>query len=361
MDEVLADGELPRPGPDRHIGDVACSVSRSTWAAERRRIERSSYWISPAGRHSRWRSRAFDIALRVFAWSARLVGISSRGLSNVLTPHLVELRLSFPTLPAAFDGFRILHLTDTHLDALPELAGVGARILHGLVVDLLVHTGDVLAVAGNSLNRAVEPLGELLGGVIVNGRRLAILGNHDPAEMAEALETAGFEVLINGSTTITRQREQIVIIGLDDVHHFYTDAAAAALRGGGSDFRIALVHSPEVADYASAAGIQLYLCGHTHGGQICLPGNRPLVTHLKRCRHAAKGLWREDNLIGYTSSGLGVTGALLRYYCPSEMTVVTLRRGPLGTSRHIQHRNTSLSIDGSGPPTGPRSGSVSET
>jgi hypothetical protein len=118
---------------------------------------------------------------------------------------LVELNLSFPTLPPALNGFRILQITDTHLDALPELATVGAQMLDGLVVDLLVHTGDVLAIAGRPLSLGAEPLGELLARVTVRGRRLAILGNHDPAEMAAALEAAGFEVLLNGSTVIKRE------------------------------------------------------------------------------------------------------------------------------------------------------------
>src|SRR5580704_10781239 len=145
-----------------------------------------------------------------------------------------------------------------------------------------------------------------------NGQRFAVLGNHDPSDMAEALEAAGFEVLINRSATIERQGERIVLIGLDDVHHFYTDAASAALLGGGTDFRIALVHSAEVADHASAAGIELYLCGHTHGGQICLPGSRPLITHLLRCGYGSVGLWRDENMIGYTNSGLGVGDIPLR-------------------------------------------------
>src|SRR5580704_3178088 len=171
-----------------------------------------------------------------------------------------------------------------------------------------------------------------------NGQRFAVLGNHDPSDMAEALEAAGFEVLINRSATIERQGERIVLIGLDDVHHFYTDAASAALLGGGTDFRIALVHSAEIADHASAAGIDLYLCGHTHGGQICLPGSRPLVTHLRRCRHAARGLWREGELTGYTSSGLGASGPLLRFNCPPEIGIITLRRGSLAAERQVRDR-----------------------
>jgi predicted MPP superfamily phosphohydrolase len=311
---------------------------RSTWMKERQAIEQSSYWVSPAGRHSRWRSRAFDIALEAFAWAVSLAGLSSRGRRNVLSPRLIDLHLTFPKLPEPFDGFRILHLTDTHLDAVPELAMVAAQMLDGLVVDLLVHTGDVLAIANNPLERAIKPLSELLAGVTVRGRRLAVLGNHDPIEMTEALEAANFEVLINRSTAIERHGERIVLIGLDDVHHFYTAAASAALRGGGTGFRIALVHSPEVADQANTAGVELYLCGHTHGGQICLPDNRPLVTHLKRCRHAARGLWSEGELTGYTSSGLGATGAPLRFNCPPEITVITLRRGALAAERQVPHR-----------------------
>jgi predicted MPP superfamily phosphohydrolase len=86
------------------------------------------------------------------------------------------------------------------------------------------------------------------------------------------------------------------------------------------------VHSAEVADDADAAGYALYLCGHTHGGQICLPGGRPLVTHLKRCRHAASGLWRQGRMVGYTSRGLGVSDLPMRFNTRGEVVVITLRR-----------------------------------
>jgi hypothetical protein len=168
----------------------------------------------------------------------------------------------------------------------------------------------------------------MLAGVRVRDRRFAVLGNHDPATMADALEAEGFEVLLNRSAAVERNGEQLWVTGLDDVHSFYTEAARTALSEAATGFRIALVHSAEVADYASAAGIALYLCGHTHGGQICLPDGRPLITQLKRCRHGASGLWRDGAMLGYTSRGLGVSGAPMRFNCPSEMTLLTLRRGP---------------------------------
>jgi uncharacterized protein len=301
-------------------------ASQEAWAAERERIERGRFWVSPMGRRPRWRSQALSLAIQGFAVGVRLGGLYGRGRRNALSPRLIELDLAFPTLPASFDGYRILHLSDTHLDALPELATIAGAMLEGVTVDLVALTGDILARHRASPLLATGPLVRMLSGVNVRDRRLAILGNHDPATMADALEAEGFEVLLNRSVALERGGERIVVTGLDDVHCFYTEAARAALCGRTADFRIALIHSAEMADHASAAGVALYLCGHTHGGQICLPDGRPLITHLKRCRHGARGLWRDGEMVGYTSRGLGISGPALRFNCPSEMTLLTLRR-----------------------------------
>lgn len=298
------------------------------WETERRRIEDSEYWVSPAGRRRRWRSTAFRVGLMLFNGTMRMCGLYARGRRNALAPRLVELTLHFPTLPQAFDGYRILHLTDTHLDALPELADVAREMLSGVEVDALALTGDVLGDQRASLAAATVPLACVLEPVSVREHRLAVLGNHDPATMADALEQLGFEVLLNRSIEVERGDDRVVFIGLDDVHSFYTDRARIALSDpGASGFRIALIHSPEMADYASVAGVALYLCGHTHGGQVCLPHGRPLVTQLTRCRRASRGLWRCGATTGYTSSGLGTSWPPLRYNSRGEMTVITLRVG----------------------------------
>ena len=193
-------------------------------------------------------------------------------------------------------------------------------------VDLLAVTGDVHGNHRAPIARSVGLLAEALEGVRVRDHRVAVLGNHDPVAMVDALQRKGFEVLINRSLLLQRAGEMLRITGLDDVHCFYTEAARAALDDHAGEFRIALVHSAEVADYADEAGYALYLCGHTHGGQICLPGGKPLVTQLKRCRHAARGLWREGSMAGYTSCGLGVSGLPIRFNCRGEVAVITLRR-----------------------------------
>lgn len=313
---------------DVNIGrsDELRRAVRDAWAAERRRIERSRYWVSPEGRRTRWESYAFSAALGVFMLGARVVRFYEHGRRNALSPELIELDLSFPSMPAAFDGYRILHVTDTHLDVLPELAGVARQMLLGVEVDLLALTGDVLGRHSAPVEAATRPLAEALDGLRVRDRRLAVLGNHDPVEMADALDALGFEVLINESVTVERRGDRMRVTGLDDVHSFYTEAAHRTLLDASSDFRIALVHSPEMADHAAQARVALYLCGHTHGGQVCLPGGRALLTRLTRCRHAASGLWQEGAMQGYTSRGLGSSWPPLRYNCRGDMTLITLRQ-----------------------------------
>ena len=87
-----------------------------------------------------------------------------------------------------------------------------------------------------------------------------------------------------------------------------------------------LIHSAELADVAADAGFSLYLAGHTHGGQICLPGGIPIITHMSCHRHYASGLWRHGSMIGYTTTGIGVSGLPVRFNTRGEAVLITLRR-----------------------------------
>ena len=107
----------------------------------------------------------------------------------------------------------------------------------------------------------------------------------------------------------------------------YTDAARAALETAPDGFKIALIHAAELADIAANAGFSLYLAGHTHGGQVCLPGGRPIITHLGRHRRYASGLWRHGSMTGYTTTGIGVSGLPVRFNSRGEVVLITLRRG----------------------------------
>ena len=296
------------------------------WTERRRAIERSAHWINRGGRRPRWRKLPFRFAVAAAGHVLRATPLHRRGLRNALDIRCLAFDIVLAGLPAPFDGYRILHVSDTHLDNLPELAGVARRLLEGVEVDILAFTGDVHGHPDAPVERSAALLRHALEPVVVRGPRLAILGNHDPVDMADLLAAAGFEVLLNRSIVLDRGEAHLRVTGLDDVHSFFTEKALAALDDHAGEFRIALVHSAEVADDAARAGYALYLCGHTHGGQICLPSGRPVLTHLHRCRHAAQGLWREGDMIGYTSQGLGVSDLPLRFHSRGGVAVITLRR-----------------------------------
>ncbi len=306
---------------------LSSGSAREIWAERRRAMERSGHSANPDGRHGGWQTHALHAAVYGFSWGTRLAGLYGRGRRNALSPHLVEREFTFFDLPSAFDGYRILQITDPHFDCLPELAGIARRLISGISVDLIAVTGDIHGLARAPVARSALPLAELLTVAKVRDRIVAVLGNHDPASMAEALEHVGVTTLINESLVIERDSDRLVLTGLDDVHRFYTPAAKQALADAPDGFRVALVHSAEIADHAAAAGFGLYLCGHTHGGQICWPNGRSIITRLRRCDFGAQGEWRAGAMIGYTSNGLGVGEVPLRFNCRGEIAVITLRRG----------------------------------
>ncbi|MFI5020061.1 MAG: metallophosphoesterase [Alphaproteobacteria bacterium] len=324
---------LELPAQPRKIAaraDTAHALNFAAWQETRLAMERSGIRRSPRGPISRWKLLLFHSATQVFGVCVRWLGLQPRGVLNARAIELSTVELAWPNLPPAFSGYRILQLSDTHFEALPALAGDARRLLDGLEVDLIVLTGDFRTLTHGSFERDVESLGPLLAAVKSRDGVLAVLGNHDPASIVAALEVLNITVLTNDSIALERGRERVVVTGLDDVHHFYTESARQALIRGSDDFKIALVHSPEVADLAAEAGYALYLCGHTHGGQVCLPGGHPIVTHLTRHRFAAAGRWQFGQMTGYTSRGLGVSRPPVRFNCRGEAALITLRRQSSG-------------------------------
>jgi predicted MPP superfamily phosphohydrolase len=193
-------------------------------------------------------------------------------------------------------------------------------------VDLSVWTGDYRwRVHGEHLQ--VRPaVARIAGAISATDGHYATLGNHDPVAMADLLESLGLRVLANETISIRRGSASLHITGLDDVHYFYSDMAATALASAPAGFKIALVHSPEAAPLAADAGYALYLCGHTHGGQVCLPGGLPILTNSALHWRHARGLWRRGRMIGYTSNGAGTSGLPVRFFSRGEVTLLTLRR-----------------------------------
>jgi predicted MPP superfamily phosphohydrolase len=299
--------------------------------AERRRAwrqHRDDMEARSQGR--RWRGHLRS-GLYGLAWHThnvlRPTGAFRWGASRALMLELVQMSASFPDLPAAFDGYRILHLTDLHLDNIEDTAAVAAERIADIKHDLCVITGDIR----DNIHAPLAPLIRRLETIVAASKAgdgiIAVLGNHDSASMVAPMEALGIRVLLNECMTLVRAMDVLHVTGLDDVHRFHTEAADAALAAAPDAFCIALVHSPEVASLA-AARHRVYLTGHTHGGQICWPGGRAFTNSLKQHRELARGLWHHGDMLGYTNRGVGSCVVPFRSYCPGEVMVMTLRRGP---------------------------------
>lgn len=274
--------------------------------------------------------RALCALLRV---ALRLTGLRRRGEQNALTPVMRAIRLTYDNLPESFCGFRILHLTDLHADGLVGLADAISARLAALEVDLCVLTGDYRFEVRGPCHNIYPPMERILKSVNARLGIVGILGNHDVSEEIPALEALGVRMLINEALELRRGRETAWVIGLDDPHYYGCDDLPGALRHVPADaFKVLLVHTPEIVKEAEAYGIDLYLCGHTHGGQICLPLIGPMVINANCPRAYARGVWQYKNLQGYTNSGVGASGVPVRFFCPPEIGLIELR-----CARHQEH------------------------
>jgi predicted MPP superfamily phosphohydrolase len=271
----------------------------------------------------------------------RLTGLRRRGEQNALNPVIRTIRLTYNNLPESFCGFSILHLTDLHADGLEGLADAISARLAALEVDLCVLTGDYRFKVRGPCHNIYPPMERILKSVNARLGVVGILGNHDVSEEVPALEALGVRMLINQALELRRGRETAWVIGLDDPHYYGCDDLPGALRRVPTDaFKVLLVHTPELVKEAEAYGIDLYLCGHTHGGQICLPLIGPVVINTSCPRAYARGVWQYKQLQGYTNSGVGASGVPVRFFCPPEIGLIELR-----CARHHEHA-TSPAHDG---------------
>jgi predicted MPP superfamily phosphohydrolase len=262
---------------------------------------------------------------RIIRGILKASGIYWRGHHNALAVRVNFQELPCPDLPEAFDGFRLLHISDTHIDGNPELIDILIRLIEPLEYDLCVITGDFREGTFEDYDTPARRMIDLRRHIKTD--TFAILGNHDAIEMVPVLEEGGIRLLLNEHVSLERGGSTICLAGVDDPHYYETDNLDKAIEGVPEDrFKILLAHSPEICRKAAFAGINLYLCGHTHAGQICLPGGHPLLTNSK-CPHECRtGLWQFEEMTGYTSRGAGTSSVNVRFNCPPEITVHTLRR-----------------------------------
>jgi predicted MPP superfamily phosphohydrolase len=249
-----------------------------------------------------------------------------------------ELKLAFDNLPPAFDGYTLLHLSDLHLTKLGRLERRTMQIISRREVDGCVITGDLTAKP-----RASDSFRRVCSAIRHRDPIIAILGNSehkpwlDPDTLVQALTFDGLVMLVNSSTTLRRGADSIAVVGLDDPYSHLADLDAAFDGIDPRGFVLCLTHTASVTSQVIARGADLVLAGHTHGGQVRLPGIGMLYTHMRRNKALNDGLYSPADLARITGAdpghgvlfvnrGVGTSRLHVRFGCPPEIVYITLRR-----------------------------------
>ncbi|MDQ1256194.1 MAG: uncharacterized protein QG656_790 [Candidatus Hydrogenedentes bacterium] len=255
------------------------------------------------------------------------LGLWNRGVRNASQVVLTRHTFAFPDLPEAFDGFRLLFMADLHFREEPDHLEALCAVLDRAEADLCVLAGDYRCGIAVTEKRIVSSIEKALAACKTRHGIAGVLGNNDTSDLLEPLRRTGARILINEAFELRLGPDSLWIAGVDDPRDFRCDNlgdATGAIPPG--SFAVLLAHSPECIPDAARRGIAFYLCGHTHGGQICLSEGRPLFANCACPRRYARGPWRYDAMQGYTTTGVGTTAAPVRYHCPAEVALIELRR-----------------------------------
>ena len=255
----------------------------------------------------------------------KLSGVYWYGRRKTLDIRLKQNDIELPHLPAAFEGMTLLHLSDLHVDMYPQATHALIEFVDKLDYDLCVVTGDYRAWTSGPIDATMDGMRSLC--TVLKEPVYAVLGNHDSIRMAPELEDMGIQMLLNESTIIEQQGEKLYLAGIDDAHYYRVDNLEKSADGIPPDaVSILLSHTPEVYRQAAHCGFDIMLSGHTHGGQICLPGGLPLTLDASCPRYMGSGSWQYHTMQGYTSVGSGTSIVDVRLNCPPEVTLHRLHR-----------------------------------
>jgi predicted MPP superfamily phosphohydrolase len=252
-------------------------------------------------------------------------GMYWRGAGNAGKVELRQHRIVSPHLPQAFDGYTILQLSDLHVEMSQAAMRRLIQLVKGLNYDLCVLTGDYRGDTYGRYDTTLAGMAQIRAAL--EGPVYGVLGNHDTICLVPGLEEMGIKILLNESETIDRGGQRIHLAGIDDAHFYRVDNIEKASTNIPHDeFSILISHTPEIYRQAAHADFNVLLSGHTHGGQICLPGRIPITLDSVLPRSMGAGSWRYHDMIGYTSVGAGVCIVPVRFNCPPEITLHQLSR-----------------------------------
>jgi predicted MPP superfamily phosphohydrolase len=250
----------------------------------------------------------------------KLSGLYWRGLKNAGDVRVRTTDIAFATLPKAFEGFTLLHISDLHVDMNARAMRRMIELLPTLDYDACVLTGDFRGATFGPFDAVLDGMAEICK--YLKPPVYGVLGNHDTIRLVPGLEDLGVRMLLNECVALVRGDQRLYLCGIDDAHFYRVDnIEKAAADIPPESFTVLLTHTPEIYRHAAHAGFDLLLSGHTHGGQICLPGSVPLTLDSVLPRQFGSGLWKYHDMVGYTSVGVGSSVVPIRLNCPPEITL----------------------------------------
>jgi predicted MPP superfamily phosphohydrolase len=303
-----------------------------------------------------------------------LLGIVAFGFACIAYASLIERnwyilrRHRIPCLPAGTRSIRILHISDLHFRR-------GQRRKHRFLARAAATAPDVVVCTGDFLDdeAGIDAAVPAVAQIRPTAGSLFVLGSHDyyasrpgnpfrylfgPSnrrpphgktlpwrDLVSKLEAEGWKLILNRATTIDVDGlGAIDVVGLDDPHIGRDDLSVASPRTA-PGFRLGVVHSPDAAPALAELGYDLVVCGHTHGGQLRVPGVGALVTNSNLPRRMARGVSRLDGSWLHVSAGLGTSRfAPVRFACRPEACMLELV--PFDTNRSGVEGDDGTDTDG---------------
>jgi hypothetical protein len=242
--------------------------------------------------------------------------------------RVVHRDVAISSLPVAFDGYRIVQLSDLHCGPFASGRRVDrwVAVANRLEGDLVAVTGDLIASGSAFVPVVARALGALRGrdGVF------ACMGNHDYFTDGESVATAladnGLAVLRNRGVAIERGGARLYVAGVDDTWTGRDDLDETLARRPSGVPTVLLAHDPSLFPGAAARGVELTLSGHTHGGQLGFPFLARRWNLARVMTRFSSGFYRDGGSTLFVNHGLGTTGVPIRMLVAPEIAVLTLRR-----------------------------------
>lgn len=273
--------------------------------------------------------------------------------TNLIEPFYLHLRrrpLILPGLSSHIEGLTILHLSDLHIRKMGLLERKLVRLLSHTSADIAVLTGDLV-----DSDNGIQPLQEVLAYLRTTLGSYAVWGNaeHKPEKLSRrdvlerVLTYAGVHVLTNETTMLKVGNSTIWLAGVDDPHSGHDDLTPIAPTSRSADLHLLLAHSPDILRHPLSGRFDLILCGHTHCGQIRIPGWGALWSHTRLGRWAGDCVLTPERIarclnrpqpqpVVVVSPGVATVGGPLfkaRLFCPPEVTLLELRSSAFAPGR----------------------------